>query len=70
MDTLDAFAASIPPLDGNAMDAARQRQNRLTKPPGSLGRLEEIAVAVAGMTGVARPSLARAAVVVAASPPD
>ncbi len=67
MDTLDALAAAIPPLDDTAMDAAHRRQNRLTKPPGSLGRLEEIAVAVAGMTGVARPSLARAAVVVAAA---
>lgn len=67
MDTLDALAAAIPPLDDTAMDAARRRQDRLTKPPGSLGRLEAIAVAVAGMTGVARPSLARAAVVVAAA---
>jgi len=34
-------------------DAARSRQSRLTKPPGSLGRLEDIAVRLCGMRGAA-----------------
>ena len=34
-----------------AMDAARRRQARLAKPPGSLGRLEELSVQLAGITG-------------------
>jgi len=64
---LAAIAASIPGLDLEAMDAARQRQARLTKTPGSLGRLEDLAIAVAGMTGTERPHLEHAAVVVAAA---
>ena len=45
------------PLDANAMRAAGERQNRLTKPPGSLGRLEEMAVRLAGMQGRERPRI-------------
>ena len=41
----------IAPLDEAAMNAARQRQMMLAKPPGSLGRLEELSVQLAGMTG-------------------
>ncbi|RKY57478.1 MAG: nicotinate-nucleotide--dimethylbenzimidazole phosphoribosyltransferase [Candidatus Latescibacterota bacterium] len=41
---------SISSLDLRAMEKARRRQERLTKPPGSLGRLEEISVQVAGIT--------------------
>lgn len=40
---------NIPPLDPRAMEEARRRQERLTKPPGSLGRLEELSVQVAGI---------------------
>ena len=39
------------PLDINAMAAARQRQNELLKPAGSLGELEEISIKIAGITG-------------------
>lgn len=63
---LAALAASIPLLDDGAMDRARERQGRLTKPPGSLGRLEDLAIRLAGMTGLDHPLLGRAAVVVAA----
>src|SRR4051794_30260883 len=54
------------PLDLDAMDAARRRQAQLVKPPGSLGRLEEFAVWLAGATGAERPEV-RARVVVAAA---
>lgn len=37
------------------MDAAHARQDSLTKPPGSLGRLESLSVQVAGITGRERP---------------
>jgi nicotinate-nucleotide--dimethylbenzimidazole phosphoribosyltransferase len=37
------------------MTAARRRLNTLTKPPGSLGRLEELAVQLAGITGRVPP---------------
>ena len=41
----------IQPLDEAAMAAARQRQAQLAKPPGSLGRLEDLSVQLAGITG-------------------
>lgn len=53
-----AFGAallSLPEPDAMAMDAAAQRQAVLTKPAGSLGRLEEIALFMAGWQGRARP---------------
>ena len=39
------------PLDRGAMTAAEEYQARLAKPPGSLGRLEEISIQLAGITG-------------------
>ena len=41
----------IEPLDEAAMTAARARQAQLAKPPGSLGRLEDLSVQLAGITG-------------------
>lgn len=57
---------SIRPLDEGAMKAARERQDQLTKPTGSLGRLEALAVQLAGITGEVRPRLPRKAVIVMA----
>lgn len=51
--------AALPAPDRAARDAAAARQARLTKPPGSLGQLEEIALFVAGWHGTARPRVAR-----------
>ena len=42
---------SVTPLDKAAMDATRLRQAQLAKPPGSLGRLEELSIQLAGITG-------------------
>jgi nicotinate-nucleotide--dimethylbenzimidazole phosphoribosyltransferase len=52
----------IPPLDEAAMREASSRQDRLTKPAGSLGRLEELSVRLAGMTGRLDPPLRNAVV--------
>jgi len=41
-ERLSALVARIPPLDERAAEASRQRQDQLTKPPGSLGRLERL----------------------------
>ena len=46
-----AMQWKIEPLDRDAMAAARERQAQLAKPPGSLGRLEELSVQLAGITG-------------------
>ncbi len=56
----------IPPLHLDAQAAARARHDQLTKPPGSLGRLETLALQLAAITGQASPSVARKAIVVMA----
>lgn len=48
---LEKLMQEITPLDEAAMIAARQRQAQLAKPPGSLGRLEDLSVQLAGITG-------------------
>ncbi|MBV9356416.1 MAG: nicotinate-nucleotide--dimethylbenzimidazole phosphoribosyltransferase [Chloroflexi bacterium] len=57
----------IEALDQRSQRAAQQRQDELTKPPGSLGRLERLAVQIAGITRTARPRLTHPVVVVAAA---
>src|SRR5436305_4004482 len=67
MSLLEDTVAGIGSLAVPAMAAARERQGMLTKPPGSLGRLEELAIWLAGVTGepVPRPLEHRAVVVMA-----
>ena len=48
---LDALVREVLPLNRGAMTAAEEYQARLAKPPGSLGRLEEISIQLAGITG-------------------
>ncbi|MCR8549010.1 nicotinate-nucleotide--dimethylbenzimidazole phosphoribosyltransferase [Salipiger sp. P9] len=58
LDRLDDVAAlALPAFDSNAAEAARARQAQLTKPPGSLGRLEDLAVFLAGWQGRERPRI-------------
>jgi len=60
LTTKEAFTAalrSLPGPDASALEAARIRQGQLTKPPGSLGRLEDIAIWMAGWQGVEKPSI-------------
>lgn len=59
MTVLERTIALIGPLDEAAMKEAARRQDSLTKPPGSLGRLEEIAIRIAGITRQVRPRLPR-----------
>lgn len=42
---------SIEALDREAMELAKKREDSLAKPPGSLGRLEDIAVQLSGISG-------------------
>ncbi|SMY09885.1 nicotinate-nucleotide--dimethylbenzimidazole phosphoribosyltransferase [Flavimaricola marinus] len=47
----------LPDMDGEANAAANDRNSQLTKPPGALGRLEDLAIWYAGWRGQARPTL-------------
>ncbi len=57
----------IPPIDSVAADAAAERQGMLTKPPCSLGKLEEIAWRLAGIQGTVLPTVRNRWIVVAAA---
>ena len=61
-DTIDR----VRPVDAGAMARAEARHLDLTKPPGSLGRLEEVSIRLAGIFGTERPSTGGKAVIVAA----
>lgn len=56
-ELLDRTIAAIGPLDAGAMADARALQERLTKPIGSLGHLEEVSIRLAGLAGTCPPPL-------------
>jgi nicotinate-nucleotide--dimethylbenzimidazole phosphoribosyltransferase len=60
---LEDTIAAVGPLDAAAVAAARERQEALTKPSGSLGRLEDLSVQLAGIAGQCPPPLPEPAVV-------
>jgi nicotinate-nucleotide--dimethylbenzimidazole phosphoribosyltransferase len=64
IDAILAILANLPGRDPTACAGAEARNAQLTKPPGALGRLEEIAIWYAGWRGDARPRLAAPQVVI------
>jgi nicotinate-nucleotide--dimethylbenzimidazole phosphoribosyltransferase len=54
-DRVRELAAEIDPADNEAAERARERHLTLLKPPGSLGRLEELGARLAGMAGLCPP---------------
>lgn len=58
-EKIEALVRAVQPLDQKAMLAAETHQARLAKPPGSLGRLEELSVQLAGITGKVHNELPR-----------
>lgn len=58
-EAFDAALAHLPAPDASAIATAAARQSELTKPAGSLGRLEDIAVFFAGWQGRAVPLIDR-----------
>lgn len=54
-DRVRELAGDVFPPDSGAMEAAKNRHLSLTKPPGSLGRIEEIGVSLSGMSGACPP---------------
>ena len=63
-DDIRALMAHLPPLDEEAAAAIRARDAQLTKPPGSLGRLEEIAVWLGAVQAKSIPTASRPLVAV------
>ena len=61
------LVSRVGPLDAEAMRLAEARQGQLTKPAGSLGRLEALAVHLAGITGSVTPALGEKVVIVMAA---
>jgi nicotinate-nucleotide--dimethylbenzimidazole phosphoribosyltransferase len=66
MKKLDTIIQRIEPLHNEQMELAAQHLDQLTKPPGSLGKLEDIARQVAGITGETIPVFDKKAVIVMA----
>ncbi|MCJ7434087.1 MAG: nicotinate-nucleotide--dimethylbenzimidazole phosphoribosyltransferase [Anaerolineales bacterium] len=64
--SLKQLIDNIKPLDEIAMRSARARQDMLTKPAGSLGRLESLSIQIAGITANASPHLEHKVIVVMA----
>jgi nicotinate-nucleotide--dimethylbenzimidazole phosphoribosyltransferase len=63
MDLIARTIKNIRPLDKAAMDKAKARQDQLTKPAGSLGRLEELSIQIAGIQGKAKPVIEKKAMI-------
>ncbi len=59
----ESARAAIRPVDGEAMAEATAHQDRLTKPPGSLGRLEAASIKLAGIAGSSPPPVPEPATV-------
>jgi nicotinate-nucleotide--dimethylbenzimidazole phosphoribosyltransferase len=64
LDDIRSFCRDLPKGDSGAALAAAARQAKLTKPPGSLGRLEELAIWMARWQGREVPILERVTVAV------
>ena len=64
LDDIRAFCRDLPAGDARAADAAAQRQQALTKPPGSVGRLEELAIWLARWQRRELPRLDRVTIAV------
>lgn len=64
MNDLASIIGEIAPVEQSWMEKSRERQNRLTKPPQSLGRLEEIACRLAAVQQTLRPSVDRKRIVI------
>jgi nicotinate-nucleotide--dimethylbenzimidazole phosphoribosyltransferase len=64
LSSFRAVLANLPASEMAAGDAARARNDQLTKPPGALGRLEELAIWFAGWQGTEKPNCDRPQVLV------
>ncbi|TCK22885.1 nicotinate-nucleotide--dimethylbenzimidazole phosphoribosyltransferase [Pseudonocardia endophytica] len=63
MDLLDSTLREIVPPSAEARDAARERLDRMTKPRGSLGRVEDLAATLSAIAGACPPPVPEPAAV-------
>jgi len=66
-ETLQRYINGIPAIRQDSIDAAQTRVDSLIKPPGSLGKLEHIAVKLAGITGSTRNNFQKKCVLIMCS---
>ena len=64
---LKQYCEAVTVPDREIMDAARRRQAELAKPPGSLRKLEDYSIRLAGITGQVRPHVEKCRVLVLAA---
>jgi nicotinate-nucleotide--dimethylbenzimidazole phosphoribosyltransferase len=64
---LEDIVKEIAELNGDSMEKAQDRLNNLTKPLGSLGRLEELAKQISGITGSLNPDISKKLIIVMAA---
>ncbi|WP_096201115.1 nicotinate-nucleotide--dimethylbenzimidazole phosphoribosyltransferase [Bacillus sp. FJAT-45350] len=67
MDKLNKVIQKIQPLNKQVMHAVKEHVDQLTKPVGSLGRIEELAIQLGGITDKERPTVHSPAVIIAAA---
>ncbi|MBU5250440.1 nicotinate-nucleotide--dimethylbenzimidazole phosphoribosyltransferase [Lysinibacillus capsici] len=67
MQLLQDTIQNIPGVDMKSMEQARKRIDALCKPPGSLGKLESIAVQLSGITGQLYPTVDKKVMIVCAA---
>ncbi|WP_372741174.1 nicotinate-nucleotide--dimethylbenzimidazole phosphoribosyltransferase [Neptunomonas sp.] len=67
LSSLNWIENPVKTLDSIAMFAASERQQQLTKPAGSLGKLEQVAIRLAGMQGNSLPCAEKVAIAVFAA---
>ncbi len=67
MSLLESTVVNIKELDLETISEVKNYQNKLTKPQGSLGVLEEISIQLGGITGQKCPDIEKKAVVVMAA---
>ena len=60
---LQTIIDRIQPPDAEAQEKARQRQDTLTKPRGSMGRLEAVSIQIAGIMRQATPAIAHKVII-------
>ena len=65
--TVEELISAVRPLDAEAMEEARRWQEKLAVPPGSLGKLQDAAVRLAGITGRRKNDITRCRIIVLAA---